>query len=205
MRELLVGDEHLTDSEIAGFIDRGLNGSERGRVESHLAACAECRTAATEVSRMWHALAPGAFNPDSRKRRPHLKSAFTLAGVLAASIAVVVLVRADSFETNEPAVRSGTSAADVRRVIEVLAPGEATPVTPADLSFIWRATGADLYRLSIFDERGEVVHTVATADTLVSLPEEIELEPEQLYLWRVDAMTDGLSGSSGARKLRVVP
>lgn len=194
--------DHLTDAEIAGFVDRDLVRVERERVESHLAACAECRTAATEVSRMAHAISHGESIAPAKRRRTRLKSSVALGGVLAASIAMLVLVRVDSFERSELPVRSG-SGADARDVIEVVSPGEATTVMSSDLAFIWRDTGADVYRLAIFDEGGAVVHTAETADTLVSLPKEIDLEPGQLYLWRVDAITDGLSGSSGARKLRV--
>jgi hypothetical protein len=198
-----VSADHLTDAEIAGFVDRDLGRDERERVESHLAACAECRTAATQVSRMAHAISHGESIAPAKRRRIRLKSSVALAGVLAASIAMVVLVRADSFERPDPLVRSGPVGADARYVIEVVSPGEATTVMSSDLAFVWRDTGADVYRLAIFDEGGAVVHTAETADTLVSLPEEIDLEPGHLYLWRVDAITDGLSGSSGARKLRV--
>src|ERR1700693_4019704 len=68
---------HLTDSEMARYLDRRASLEERDRIEDHLASCAECRE---------HTL--GTEQLLRRARRPRMVAA---GGVLAAAAAVVLI------------------------------------------------------------------------------------------------------------------
>lgn len=209
IRALFMRAEHLSDSEIAGFLDRDLSSEERSVVEAHLEGCPECRGATAEVSRLARAY-PGTLSaitvvpplPASSGKRMRLP--MIAAAALAASLAIVVLSRSAPWRDDPAPVRATAQAGpDARPIIEVTGPREDQPVERANLVFSWRATNADVYRLSVFDESGTVVFAQETTDTVLSLAGSPLPSAETLYLWRVDAIADGLTASSGVRKLRV--
>jgi hypothetical protein len=53
---------------------------------------------------------------------------------------------------------------------------------------VWHGVdGADRYRLTLYDSDGEVLWKAATPDTVIDLPESIELSAGSRYLWRLEA------------------
>jgi hypothetical protein len=70
--------------------------------------------------------------------------------------------------------------------------------------FQWRSRQGDSYRVTVLTESGEPVWTAETTDTSISLPTGITLEPGRGYFWRVDAVADGLSATSGVQRFQVV-
>ncbi len=72
-------------------------------------------------------------------------------------------------------------------------------MSPTGITFGWHAGGAGAsYQLTLTDDEGSVVWTLATTDTVASLPATVELEHASLYHWYVDGLLeDGRHASSG--------
>lgn len=198
--------EHLTDSQIAGYLDHDLPLGDRAVVEAHLAGCSDCREATADVSRLARAYRPEISVPQlgPARRRNGKRVALLAGGAIAASFLILSLSLNGKWTAVPTPVRA-TSAAipDARPMVHVTGPTEDVTDDPRELIFSWRATGASLYRLSVFDETGAPVLVRETADTVVTLTTAPDIVPGDLYLWRVDAIADGLTASSGVRKLRL--
>jgi len=122
---------------------------------------------------------------------------------MAAALALAVAPR-------QPAPTGGTGAVRSRPVTENLATIEA--VSPADgavivpeVRLVWRGRGADSYRIVVLSVEGRPLWTLDTPDTSVLLPPDIKLSPGTTYFWRVDALTEGVTASTGPRQFQVQP
>lgn len=191
---------HVTESDLAGYLDNDLAPADRQRVESHLDACAQCRLELVEVQRL--AASYQAATP--RGVRRWMPAVAVLA--VAASLAALLLIprgRDAATQRVEP-VRSGGQAAgrEGQRRIEVVSPAGDVAVGAATIAFTWHAVSADVYRLTLLTESGEPVWSLETADTTALVPSGTRLKPGA-YFWRVDAIADGITATSGARRLLV--
>lgn len=73
--------------------------------------------------------------------------------------------------------------------------------------FVWRqvASGA-FYSLTVTDERGDLVWSGSTTDTLLRIPLDLEVEPGERYYWFVEALlTDGTTATTDASRLWAEP
>lgn len=188
-------DPHLDARAIAAYLDRALGDAERQRVEAHLVACAECRDEVAEVA--------GVLASPRRSWRW-----VPLAGLAAAAVLTLMLVRPGPEQPGGGAVVRGPTSVDVRRpAVELVGPlvRDATPA--GGLTFVWRAVGADAhYRLVVTDERGDTVWTATTADTAQRAPAGGPMRQGRTYFWYVDALLpDGRSAVSAVRELRLSP
>jgi hypothetical protein len=69
-------------------------------------------------------------------------------------------------------------------------PGSPVGVVAAVHDLRWsHVTGADRYRVTVFDATGGVVFASEASDTVVAFPDSIALVPGASYLWKVDART----------------
>ena len=214
--------EHLTASEIAGYLDGDLAAGERRTAEVHLDACPSCRAELTAVGRLagaWDATPAAddrgrAAKPDARRPRGSWPRAATL-GVLAAGLAGVLIARRAPDPIGPPAeaaapaaVERGTGAA---APVPAASSGGIAAVAPADTvaatsaRFVWRPARADVYRLTLHAEDGAPVWTGETTDTTLALPADVPLRPGARYFWRVDGIADGIAVSTGALLLHVRP
>lgn len=194
MNEPITSEEHLTAEAIAAYLDGTIGDLERKRVEAHAAECEECRREIVEVT--------GTLR---RMRRTPNWRVWAPAAAAAALIAFLVL-RPFWIETGQDSTsrfRGPESIAgrEGRVDIRVLAPADESTVSPADVAFIWHAGGAEAsYQLTLTDAEGGVVWTLATTDTVASLPDTIALVHASLYHWYVDGLLeDGRQASSGVR------
>lgn len=194
---------HLTSEELSAYLSRSAHRKARGRVEAHLEACGECRDELIEVSSLW---------AGARRRRRGRMAAAGGIGALAAALAGVLLLgpRAQTvLPEQEPVLREGGRAINegVRR-FETVAPTDgATIASLAGSLLVWRpvAPGA-FYSVTVTDERGDLVWSGTTADTLLRLPAELEVEPGRRYFWFVEALlTDGTTATTDANRLWAQP
>src|SRR5690242_18186481 len=159
--------EHLTEMQIAGYLDRRLSAPDRDRVENHLAECADCRD---QLS--------GAQQVLARARRP--RRLVTTAGLLAAAAAVLVIVRVaiPTGDGEQPALRGDNSPAG----ISAYAPrGETRQHV---VGFVWGATkDAASYRLSLSGTHGAQLWRYSGRDTTAVRPASVLLHPGTRYLW----------------------
>lgn len=178
---------HVTDLEIAAYIDRGLPAGDHQRVESHVAFCDDCRGAVV-AARLTASRA-------TRRRR------FWQVGALAAAAVVVFsFIRLDGPAITDDAMRSAASS-DTLGVHGPL--GESS----GPIRFVWMPmTGALSYQLRLSDAAGATQWTHAGSDTVVALPDSVRLPPGERYFWSVDALLrDGSSRSTGMREFVRAP
>ena len=62
------GFEHLSDAELAGYLDHDITPEERRRVETHIDQCAPCRSELVALSRITHADTAARTVPPRRHR-----------------------------------------------------------------------------------------------------------------------------------------
>lgn len=185
---------HLSERDIAAYLDQSLDSDERRRVDRHLDGCRECRAELIAVLRLAPAGAP---------RRRMVRWAWIPAAA-AAGLAAVLLLRPT------PPARPGSIERPVSGPTEslprlaVTTPANGDSVAAGRVVFQWRSRPGDSYRVTVLTESGEPVWTGETTDTSIALPTSIALQAGRLYFWRVDAVADGLSATSGVQRFQVV-
>jgi len=88
--------------------------------------------------------------------------------------------------------------------IEVIAPSS-LDVRGPDVRFSWHASNVDAYRFTLQDESGQVLFSVPTTDTTIAWPRNVAQSLGVRYFWSVDGIADGVTSSTGAQRLRIVP
>ena len=155
----------LDDDMLAALASGGLDAVSRATVLRHVAGCARCRESIASAS------AP---------RRRLLRFALP-----AAAAAAIVLALARPWATEGgPGHRGPPSASP-------------TPVPVAPVGVVAEAanlrwagmSGADRYRVTLFDAAGRVLYEVQVADTAVAIPDSVTIVPARSYLWKVEART----------------
>jgi hypothetical protein len=187
--ELKTHSGHMTDLEIAAYLDRGLSAAERDRVEDHLAECAECRQQVAEVHQVL-----------KRARRPRrLVVASTL---LAAAVAFVLIVKPGQVHPPRVTTLERANSTDAK----LLAYGPSGEVHRAQLRFVWgSAPNAASYRLTVSRGDGTLVWSASTADTVATPPGTVPFIAGTKHFWAVDAiLTDGTTRSTGLREFNPV-
>jgi hypothetical protein len=182
---------HVTDLEMAAYLDRRLSTADRSRIEDHLARCAECRQ---------HIL--GSQQVIERTRRPRR---LVVGGTLAAAaLAVFLIVRPKSERADEQSpsgLLRGTSDATT-----LVAYGPTGSVPLAGLRFVWGATpNVASYRLTVSRTDAAPVWSGSATDTTAILPRSVVLREGDRYYWIADALlTDGTTRSTGLREFSPV-
>lgn len=182
-------NEHMTDTQIASYLDHRLREDERERFESHLAECAECRTAVVESEKLLKRVRP----------RRGMKT------LIALSVAAVVLVgvRLEVIPRNPQIVPETRATTPVTGALGVYGPiGE---VSGRGLRFVWSPiVGAVSYRLVVTDASSRPVWSTTSPDTVVALPANVGLHTGESYFWIVDGLaSNGITHSTGVREFRV--
>lgn len=173
----------LGDDAIAALADGTMDPAARASLLSHLADCARCRSAVAAVARALGddavARAVAEAEPPRRRRWP------LMVATAAAAAIVLVLMRPEPIDPvrdthRAPALTNGT------------APGPVAPigVVGAASRLQWATvTGADLYRVTVFDTTGHVLFELQLSDTVAVLPDSVGLQERVRYLWKVEART----------------
>ena len=193
------GFAHLSDADLAGYLDHDLPPEERRHVETHLDQCESCRGELVALSRVVH-------GESSVARRPALRRRWWIP---AAAAAAVIAVLAPRLTTRAPDV---DTAPRTRRVIDTDGRPRLTIVSPSDgaatdgpLVFTWRAGSADVYRIFVLTESGDVVWSTDTSDTTVALPDSVPLQAGRAYFWRVDGIGNGIAATTGGHRFEIPP
>jgi len=193
--------DHLSASDVAGIIDHDLEPAERHRIEAHLDQCAECRSELIESRRVTDAYA--------RRTPAALRSLrrWWVPAAMAAGLATLLLLPRST--TAPGLLREPTRAAPVTDGegtprIDIVAPAENATVAADAVVLTWHATAADAYRIVVATENGDPVWSGETADTTLRLPP-TALRSAQTYFWRVDAIANGISATTGVHRLLISP
>jgi anti-sigma factor RsiW len=205
---------HLSDSELAGFVDNRLDQAARHLAMAHLDACAECRAELIAITN----LARGAAVSSSQRLTGSSSHRLIVSswrrgrglvvasvGALAAGLAGIMLYRG-TVDPGEPAdtVRAPVIASTESPRIVAVAPRDGASLQrQADRVFTWQSYDSDNYRFVILQEDGTPLWSLDTHDTSLVLPADVSLRPGGTYFWRVDAHADGITASSGTMRLQV--
>ena len=202
--DMMSQSEHLSPSDLAGFLDRDLDTSRRRQVEAHLDQCPECRYELAEVARV-AASVPAPNGIARHKARRWLP--LVLSGALAAGFAGVALLRRSQAPESPAATQPirAPSLSEGRAWIGIVSPRANATTAARGVAFTWHALAADFYRITLLTESGEPVWTLETPDTSVTLPSKISLVPGRAYFWHVDAVAAGISASTGSHRFQVSP
>jgi anti-sigma factor RsiW len=180
------GGGHVTDAEIAAYLDRTLTTPQRDRVEDHLAACQDCRQHLLETKELLE-----------RVRRP--RKLLVGGALAAAAVLVFVIVRPNPAEMDRGVMRNDGAA------VPVVAYGPMGTAPRTGLRFVWSAVpGAESYRLTVSGEDARTVWSSSGTDTVSALPDSVTLRPNERYHWVADALlSDGSTRSTGLREFDV--
>ena len=191
------GFEHLSDAEMAGYLDRDITPEERRRVETHIDQCAPCRSELVALSRITHADTAARTVPPRRHR-------WWIPAAAAATIGALLVPR---LTIHEPAPDTPTR---TRRIGETDGRSRLAIVSPDDGStaanprtFTWRAGNADVYHFVLTTESGGAVWTAETTDTTIALPDSVSLQSGRAYYWRVDGIGNGIAATTGSHRLQI--
>jgi hypothetical protein len=196
---------HLTEGQLAGYLDGDLNPDERLWIDAHLDDCPVCRAELAAVARLAEssrAETPVAGSPGARVGRRWWP--LLVGGALAAGLAAVMLFRPIDLGHGRQPVRA-PDFREGRARLEIVSPAPDSAVAASSLVFTWRGSVSDLYRVTVLSESGEPLWTVDTADTVAALPASVGLEPGRSYFWRVEGIADGVVASTGVHRLRIAP
>jgi hypothetical protein len=184
------GEGHMSDLDIAAYVDHALHGDKLEAIEEHLVQCAMCRDNVVHsheiVSR-------------SRRNQRITRSAVVL---LAAAAIVVVAVSTTKrpFPESRDAMRSGSTEQTL------IAYGPIGEVKSPVSRFTWGSAPQALsYHITITGENGTEVWSGSAMDTTIVLPSSVPIVAGRKYLWVVDAVTsDGTTQSTGLHEFGIV-
>lgn len=171
----------LDDDTIAALAEGTLDDIGRAAALRHLAECPRCRGIVASVAKV---LGDPTVGREITALRGGRRRLLRLA-IPAAAAAIVLLIAMPARRADVPPHRAPT----------ITAVSSPVPVSPAgivaDVDLLrWSSvSGADRYRTTLFDDAGTVVYETQTADTVVALPDSVQLAPRRSYLWKVEART----------------
>ncbi|MGD8867848.1 MAG: zf-HC2 domain-containing protein [Gemmatimonadales bacterium] len=184
-------NECLDEADLAGWVDGSLDSESRASVLSHVSNCPRCRHAAASLVGALRSdpVAPAIRELErsdvpahalGRRRRYRLGA---VAAAIAAVLAGIVFLRPTDLEIEEAAHRDVSPGAI--SLPQPIAPlGELAAVE----AFTWSAvSGADRYRLTVFDEEGTVVWEAETEETRLAVPTTVRFERGVQFFWKVHA------------------
>jgi hypothetical protein len=190
-------DEHLSEIDIAAYIDGVLSAEERARADRHLSMCDECRL---------ETVTSGDAVASAPPIKPRSRSASLWLGVAAA--AGLVVVAASTLTRNaadREIVRADSASLPMNRpTVAVVTPADGASLA-REGRLVWRSFGADAtYRLTIADESAQPLYSATIQDTSAVLPSSVRSTPGKKFFWYVDAIgSDGLTASSGLKSFTV--
>lgn len=188
---------HLSEADIAGYLDRDLLSSERQRVEAHIEGCTACRGELVALSRIVQDKTPVRAEP-RRQRRWWIP----VAAAVAATWLLVPRLTTNTPGPDESPRTRRTVDGDGRSRIAVVAPADSV-IADTHPRFTWRAVSADVYRVYVLTPSGDSVWTGETSDTTIALPDSAPLQPGRTYLWHVDGIGSGIDARSDVRQLQI--
>jgi hypothetical protein len=187
---------HLDDDVIAAIVD-GMDRDSHREALTHLSGCSECRARLVAVANLIddsliaeeiEKLEPSVKHRAVRRWTPaYWGAAATLA---AAAVVTIVLAGPDQLGSRAKASRVDS---ETRREGTVTTTAPPRILSPAaigpDDSLRWTSvTGADLYRVQVWDREGNVVLATDTRDTALAFPRPLASKGGS-YLWEVKART----------------
>ncbi len=186
----------LDEAELAAWVDGALDPEAEASALSHLARCARCRRAAASLVRTLRSdrVAPAVRELEKgsirergagplRKLPPRYRVGAVVAAI-AAVLAGVLFLRPTDLEFEETPAHRATIPGAISLPQPIAPLGELEAVD----AFTWSpVSGADRYRLTVFDDEGTVVWEAETEETRLAAPATVQFETGAQFFWKVVA------------------
>lgn len=178
----------VDDDTIAALAEGSLEAEDHAAVLSHVSACARCRSTVASVAR---ALSDPAVAREIRAvedrrlptgtRRRFRRIGRIAAGAAAAAV-LLLLTWPQQHDEPQPHRAPPITMAPAPEAIRPVG-----PVTEASHLAWMSVSGADRYRVALFDAEGAVLYETEGPDTVAALPDSVLPGPGETYWWRVEA------------------
>jgi len=185
MSDSLAGG-HLDDSVLAAIVDGDVSHPD---AIAHLSECEDCRRRMSAVAHLVDDVhVSGEIKLLEQPRRRWMP----VAGVLAAAAVAAIVIAGPAMMRNRAAPSESDTAIHREGTITTTAPPKiVSPATVARAGepLRWTSvTGADVYKVQVWNTDGTVVLSTETSDTTLALPANLS-QPGSTYLWEVKART----------------
>lgn len=178
----------VDDDTVAALAEGSLEAEDHAAVLSHVAACGRCRSMVASVARALSdpAVAREIRAVEDRRRPTGTRRRFRRIGRIAAgaAAAAVLLLLSWPQQHDEPQPHRAPP------ITMAPAPEAIRPVGPVAgaSQLTWTSvSGADRYRVALFDGEGAVLFETEGPDTVAALPDSVRPKPGQSYWWQVEA------------------
>ena len=177
----------VDDDTIAALAEGSLDAEDHAALLPHVAACARCRSMVASVARALSdpvvareiRAVEGRHRPSGTRRR--VRWIGRIAGAAAAA-ALVLLAWPQQPDEPQPHRAPPITLAPAPEAIRPVGPvAEASHLAWTSVS------GADRYRVALFDAEGTVLYEIEVPDTMAALPDSVLPRPGETYWWRVEA------------------
>ncbi len=178
----------LDEAQIAALVDGLLEPDDKTGVLSHLAVCHRCCQATASLVRALQSepIAAALSEHVARRRAITRRLRIGAASALAAAAGLVGLLTVWPSEpavTPAPVQREPTVGVAAAAVLQ-----EPIGESAAPEEFRWSpVSGADRYRVTVFDDQANVVWETETQETRAAPPATVGFRPGVQYLWKVAA------------------
>lgn len=191
---------HLSEADILLYLENKLTVEKRSRVEAHIGDCVVCAEQFAALARLPEVLeqdVPLSLDVATRQRAESFVQdklqcsdvlfsffrrppgiAFAIFAAAAIGVTAYIALQKQQPETFRTS-KSNTT-------IELLSPTDGAIVQMQRISFTWKAT-ASPYTFILYDDRGVIVWSKQTPDTMLTLPNDMELERGKIYFWGVES------------------
>lgn len=188
---------HLTETQIALFLEKKLSPGETRETKTHIAECSSCAQMLADVYRLSGSLKSLPV-PDIDKEKLHKaeglvqnstssikKSSvpkFAFAGFAVIIIGAIIISLLNS-EQQPSRFRSNSNA----EISIGLQPADESILTSSGLNFKWKSIPRSIaYRFLLYKETGIMIGNFLVRDTLFVLPGSVILQSNTKYLWRIE-------------------
>ncbi len=212
--------DHLTDSEVALFLERRLTSEQQTSVEHHLSGCQVCCEHLATSHNMMLAVIESNVPQLERsvlQKAERLVRTTPSNGLMwkyganrmqfAFALLLLIFIGAAAYwkpwQSNELVYRSGEAAVSV----ELVSPLEGEIISNLPLEFLWSPVQeAVQYQFYLMNEQGEVISKQITIEPKLKFQQTDLLEKEKTYHWQVDAiMMEGSVVSSESASFLYLP
>jgi hypothetical protein len=187
----------LDEAELGVWVEGTLDSAARARALSHVAECSRCRRAATSlietlrsesVTQAVKELEQGNFRERAGtgglRRLPRRYRVGAVAAAIAAVVAGVVFLRPTDLEIGEAPTHREALPGAISLPQPIAPLGELEAVE----AFAWSpVSGADRYRLTVFDDEGTVIWETETEEPRLAPPTSVLFETGAQFFWKVVA------------------
>lgn len=175
-------DGCLDEIGLAELVEGRAEPASRKRYVAHLAACGHCREQLASLAEL---LADQSVNVARRHLVPVRGRTAAVGGLLAVAATTVLVLGWPRFAVEPLPHRAPT-------ITATAAPLPISPIgaVASAASLQWApVSGADRYRVTLYDAAGAPLYEALTPDTSVALPDSLALARGRSYLWQVEART----------------